>query len=451
LPVVPRTTAAATISRTTMAPQSLNYATQAPTDSSSSGPRGDNEATVPPTYRQQRSMTPPPSVAGVDESDAVVPIAMTQGSSEPVVLRFALAGVSTVLMLLIVWLLVRRRRRVLGSKETPHSSTDNASEYHSLDDTVIDSASVSGSGDYTIAHDLLVACPEIAVNQLDDVRIIGSGGYGVVYLVRDTLNKRLLASKRLGRNERLAHQVDAFVAEINLVATLSHPRIVEFVGVAGLHKTGLQALFEYIAGGDLKRYLDSQPPTNPAHHSWTPEKLQIAIDIADALAYLHTRTPKPVVHRDLKSRNVMLTSDRRAKLGDFGVSRTESAAGSMTTGVGTSRWVAPEVILGGGDYTTACDVYSFGVVLSELDTHRLPFSDLVQANGEQLADFVLLPMVATERKQPSFSETCPSSILKVARSCLTFEPTGRPTAVEVAEALRVVQRELEWEPKPLGD
>ncbi|KAJ0389153.1 hypothetical protein ATCC90586_011587 [Pythium insidiosum] len=114
---------------------------------------------------------------------------------------------------------------------------------------------------------------------------------------------------------------------------------------------------------------------------WTREKLLLALDVAYALAYIHSLLPSPVVHRDLKSRNVLLSATEgskqrlTAKLCDFGVSRAQSSNHSMTTGVGTSRWLAPEVILGGGHYDAACDIYSFGVLLTELDTHEIPFHD----------------------------------------------------------------------------
>ncbi|GLE07426.1 hypothetical protein PINS_up017635 [Pythium insidiosum] len=109
------------------------------------------------------------------------------------------------------------------------------------------------------------------------------------------------------------------------------------------------------------------------------EKLKIATHIAHALTYLHS-LEDIVLHRDLKSRNVLLTEAYDAKLTDFGASR-ERADCTMTAGVGSSLWMAPEVMLG-KRYDESADVYSFGVMLSELDTHDMPFSHVVGADGK---------------------------------------------------------------------
>ncbi|KAJ0410639.1 hypothetical protein ATCC90586_009120 [Pythium insidiosum] len=134
------------------------------------------------------------------------------------------------------------------------------------------------------------------------------------------------------------------------------------------------------------------------------------------------------------SRNILLSEQRGrlvAKLCDFGVSRSQSSNHSMTTGVGTSRWLAPEVILGGGRYDEACDIYSFGVVLTELDTHEVPFHDVRGAEGALLADVAILQRVAHERLQPPVSASCPSALASLARACMAFDASERPSAQEM--------------------
>ncbi|GLD99041.1 hypothetical protein PINS_up007759 [Pythium insidiosum] len=276
---------------------------------------------------------------------------------------------------------------------------------------------------------------------ITDVHLLGGGACGVVYLVR--LNDRqLAASKRLAThhvNDPAAQQ--QLIDEIKLNASLQHPNIVALIGASWTTRANLQAVFEYLSGGDLLSYLESN--RTPERMVWTRAKLRLAMDVAYALAYIHSLLPSRVVHRDLKSRNILLsttssTSDITAKLCDFGVSRTQSSQQSMTTGVGTSRWLAPEVILGGGAYDAACDVYSFGVVLTELDTHEVPFHDVRGPEGTMLPDVAVLRMVAQEGLRPGVSAACPEALATLARECMAQDASQRPTASQLCKTLELL-------------
>ncbi|GMF41409.1 unnamed protein product [Phytophthora fragariaefolia] len=259
-----------------------------------------------------------------------------------------------------------------------------------------------------------------------------------------------------------------FVAEIRFLATLSHPKIVAFYGVAwstpsklepGTGSSGnasdLQMVLEFMSSGDLRHYL-SRTRSDVRARAWGSRKLSMALDIAEALAYLHSRQPKPVLHRDLKSRNVLLDATYTAKVADFGVSRYGIAHSSegedddedpnehfaMTSSIGTNRWIAPEVLSGDAQYSPAVDVYSFGVILSELDSHELPFSDVTLSNGKPLPESAVLELLRTGAINPSLSDKCPRGIAMLMHECLTLEPTLRPTAAQVADRLRaMVERE----------
>uniref|UniRef100_K3X7M7 Protein kinase domain-containing protein n=1 Tax=Globisporangium ultimum (strain ATCC 200006 / CBS 805.95 / DAOM BR144) TaxID=431595 RepID=K3X7M7_GLOUD len=279
---------------------------------------------------------------------------------------------------------------------------------------------------------------QLNYDDIEDIKTIGSGAYGVVWLVKYR-NSQVLASKRLKPGETDRQRTQAFIAEIKLVAKFDHPHIVKFVGAAWTMESDIQALFEYLEYGDLRTYLmDAYTP-----REWTREKLQIAIGIVEALVYVHSFTP-PLVHRDLKSRNVLLSEELEAKLTDFGVSRFSSEDNTMTTGVGTGKWLAPEVISGKSDYDQSADIYAFGVVLSEIDTHAVPYEELRGTSGNQLAEVAILQLVAKGELVPSFSETCPENIKELAARCLSFEPTARPSAVEIAYILRTIQRNMHF-------
>ncbi|KAJ0389439.1 hypothetical protein P43SY_011813 [Pythium insidiosum] len=196
---------------------------------------------------------------------------------------------------------------------------------------------------------------------------IGRGGYGEVfygkYREREVAIKRLLPQHRQN-----AGRVDAFLAEAKMMAGLEHERIVTLVGVSWTSPSDVCVVSEFMAGGDLRSALtEFSYQRRPV--GFDAEKLKIAVHIAHALTYLHS-LEDIVLHRDLKSRNVLLNEAYDAKLTDFGASR-ERADYTMTAGVGSSFWMAPEVMLG-QHYDESADVYSFGVMLSELDTHEMP-------------------------------------------------------------------------------
>ncbi|OQR98125.1 protein kinase [Achlya hypogyna] len=255
--------------------------------------------------------------------------------------------------------------------------------------------------------------------RIDASRVLGRGAHGVV--VRGQYRRRAVAVKRVRRDIVSPEALAAFVQEVELMAILRSPYIVEFVGVHW-HQTAqsLACLVEYMAQGDLRASLANHEH-KPA--AWT---LGVATDVAQALVYLHTNG---VVHRDLKSRNVLLDAGGRAKVGDMGVAKRVVVAESMTNAVGTYRWTAPEV-LRGTSYDTKADIYSFAMILTELDSHRAPYEDARNDRGQVLGNFSLLYKVMEGTITPTFTPQCPAWLRDLATACASFDPARRPTAPE---------------------
>ncbi|KAK1940046.1 Serine/threonine-protein kinase phg2 [Phytophthora citrophthora] len=267
---------------------------------------------------------------------------------------------------------------------------------------------------------------QVRVEDVEDVKQLGGGAFATVWLVRYR-NSQLLASKRLRPERRTKKHTSNFVEEIKLIAHFEHPNLVKLIGAAWTIESDLQALLEYMDGGDLRLYLSD--PSTP--FGWSFRKFDIAIGMVEALVYLHSFVP-PLVHRDLKSKNVLLSSDFQAKLSDFGTSRFRSVENTMTAGVGTGRWLAPEVIRGDTDYGCSADIYSFGALLTELDTNQIPYSNARGSNGKILTDMTILHRVATGKLHPEVRSTCGASLKALVERCLVEDPTKRPTATVIA-------------------
>ncbi|KAL3669724.1 hypothetical protein V7S43_005104 [Phytophthora oleae] len=271
---------------------------------------------------------------------------------------------------------------------------------------------------------------------------ISHGAYGEVFSGlfngQPVAVKMLLPASR--GNLRLVNQ---FLTEAKMTATTDHPNVVSFVGVAWDALSDICVVLEFMNGGDLRGLLD-QYETKHEPVGFNRQKVSIALQVCHALAYLHSLMP-PVVHRDLKSRNILLNRSMGAKLTGFGISK-ERLGQTLTAGVGTSLWMAPEVMLGEW-YDDKADIFSFGVVLSELDVHSLPYANTKRNSrdqyGRQLPDAALMQQVACGKVQVEFSTANPPSIIQLGYACVAIDPSLRPSAAEVLYRLQsILAKEL---------
>jgi len=271
----------------------------------------------------------------------------------------------------------------------------------------------------------------------------------------------VVATKRLLHTRKHTFDdIQAFMDEIQLTASLDHPNVLRFLGVAWNTLENLCMVMEYLPNGDLQAYLRKSRTASPPL-TWRSDKRALALSIARALAYMHSRQPK-LIHRDVKAKNVLLTFDYDAKLIDFGVSRPYGD-NCMTVGVGTPFWTAPEV-LDGSVYSEMSDIYSFGVVMAELDTCAAPYDDARglsphkpdrqsstatttshTSTGTVLQPFHILKLVMAGSLRPNFSSLCPPAVREIAEQCLRRDPDTRPSANSVVKMLETLDGEELWE------
>ncbi|KAF1318681.1 Serine/threonine protein kinase, partial [Globisporangium splendens] len=285
----------------------------------------------------------------------------------------------------------------------------------------------------------------VPVMDLKYEKVICQGASGEIHIGKlngdyEVAVKRLM---RIKMND--PKEIEKFAREIQLHATLQHPNIVSFVGVAWNSFQNLAMVMEHKAGGDLLQALRRK---TGKRWTWGAEKLQIAFGIVKALAYLHGLS-KPVIHRDLKSRNILMDANTlEPSLCDFGSSCSVdnlSVDFVSTDPAGTILWSAPEVIKA-QDYSEKADIYSFGVVLTEIDTCKLPYKEEKDSSGRPVQAIRIARMVVDGEIQPKLTPECPTLIRKIAQACLQHDPDRRPSARELLLYLRDPGRySFEWD------
>ncbi|KAK9277793.1 hypothetical protein L1049_027349 [Liquidambar formosana] len=221
-----------------------------------------------------------------------------------------------------------------------------------------------------------------------------------------------------------------FSSEVALLFRLRHPNIITFV--AACKKPPVFCIItEYMAGGSLRKYLHQQEP----HSVPLNLVLKLALDIAHGMQYLHSLG---ILHRDLKSENLLLGQDLCVKVADFGISCLESQCGSAKGFTGTYRWMAPEMIKE-KHHTKKVDVYSFGIVLWELLTALTPFDNMTP---EQAAF-----AVCQKNARPPLPPACPMAFSNLINRCWSSNPDKRPHFEEIVLILKQYADSLEQDPE----
>ncbi|XP_068305653.1 serine/threonine-protein kinase 52-like [Pyrus communis] len=284
---------------------------------------------------------------------------------------------------------------------------------------------------------------EIDPSKLLIKSVIARGTFGTVH--RGIYDGQDVAVKLLDWGEE-GHRTDseiaslraAFTQEVAVWHKLDHPNVTKFIG-ATMGSSDLQiqtengqigmptniccVVVEYLPGGALKSYLIKNRRRKLAFKV----VVQLALDLARGLSYLHSQK---IVHRDVKTENMLLDKTRAVKIADFGVARVEASnPNDMTGETGTLGYMAPEV-LNGNPYNRKCDVYSFGICLWEIYCCDMPYPDLSFSE--------VTSAVVRQNLRPEIPRCCPSALANVMKRCWDANPDKRPEMDEVVTMLEAI-------------
>ncbi|KAL8120407.1 putative receptor-like protein kinase At5g18500 [Apium graveolens] len=278
---------------------------------------------------------------------------------------------------------------------------------------------------------------QVATNRFSKDNVIGEGGYGVVY--RGHLaNGSSVAVKKLFNNQGQAEK--DFKVEVEAIGNVRHKNLVRLLGYC-IEGTQRMLVYEYVNNGNLDQWLHGAM-SHQGYLTWEA-RMKVVQGTARALAYLHEAIEPKIVHRDIKSGNILLDDDFNPKISDFGLAKLLGAGEShITTRVmGTYGYVAPEYA-NSGLLNEKSDVYSFGVVLLEAITGRDPVDHDRPADEVNMVDWLKL-MVANRRSEevadPTMetkpSRTALKRALLAALRCVDPDSEKRPSMSEVVRML----------------
>ncbi|XP_017699700.1 LEAF RUST 10 DISEASE-RESISTANCE LOCUS RECEPTOR-LIKE PROTEIN KINASE-like 1.2 isoform X6 [Phoenix dactylifera] len=285
-----------------------------------------------------------------------------------------------------------------------------------------------------------------ATNHFDSSKELGDGGFGTVYKgkLRDG---RVVAVKRLYENN--FKRVEQFMNEIAILSGLRHQNLVSLYGCTSRRSRELLLVYEFVPNGTVADHLHG-PRASERSLTW-PMRLSIAIETADALAYLHAVEP-PIIHRDVKTNNILLDGSFHVKVADFGLSRLfpTDATHVSTAPQGTPGYLDPEYHQC-YQLTDRSDVYSFGVVLVELISSK-PAVDITRRRHEiNLASMAINKIQncqLDELVDPDLgyqsdwaTKKMITMVVELAFRCLQSDGEMRPPIREVLEVLTEIESE----------
>ncbi|KAF8118269.1 hypothetical protein N665_0005s0037 [Sinapis alba] len=323
----------------------------------------------------------------------------------------SVAGVFGLVIAIALFLMYKRRHRSGGSNGVKTGPLDTTKRYYKYSEVVK------------------------ITNNFE--RVLGQGGFGKVY--HGFLNEEQVAVKIL--SESSAQGYKEFRAEVELLLRVHHKNLTALIGYCNEGKN-MALIYEFMANGTLGEYLSGK---KSYVLSWE-ERLQISLDSAQGLEYLHNGCKPPIVQRDVKPANILINEKLQAKIADFGLSRSVALDGTNqdTTAVaGTIGYLDPEY-QSMQQLSEKSDVYSFGVVLLEVVTGQpVILRSRITAENTHITDRVELLLstgdikgIVDPKLEERFDAGSAWKIIEVALACASRSSKNRPTMSQVVAELK---------------
>jgi len=263
--------------------------------------------------------------------------------------------------------------------------------------------------------------------ELKEEKLIGEGSYGDVFLGTwiNTASDQVVAIKKLHLRILSEPDLEEFIKEAEIMSKCAQsPYIVRFFGICVcVEKQNYSIVMEYLEKGSLYHILKDTKEILP----WNPIRWKIAIDITHGLNYLHS---KEILHRDLKSPNVLIDNEYRAKICDFGLAKIKLESSSTSTisknKLGTTRWRAPELCIRKTAPNKISDIYSLGMILWEISSRQIPFADAL--------DESIVVTFLKDGEKEDIPKDCPKQYRPIIEYCWN-EAVQRPSAEQLVEIL----------------
>ncbi|KNA17449.1 hypothetical protein SOVF_079720 [Spinacia oleracea] len=282
-----------------------------------------------------------------------------------------------------------------------------------------------------------------ATNNYSEDRILGKGGYGTVYkgILKDGPQVAIKKSRVADKT-----QVEQFINEVVILTQINHRNVVKLLGCC-LETEVPMLVYEFISNGTLFEHIHR----NKGITSWLTwaNCIKLAAEAVDALSYLHSAASIPIIHRDVKSTNILLDETYTAKISDFGASRLVPIDQTQVTTLvqGTLGYLDPQYFQT-SQLTEKSDVYSFGVLLAELLTREKPLSIERKTEERNLAIYFLMSMeedrlmdILDPQLVREASEEQLVTMGKLVKKCLNVHGEDRPTMKEVGLELEGLKKQ----------